>query len=74
MHVCVCSNYYILDEADYVPTTIPEARAAVILYNFMSYREKLEAEEVCVCVCVCVPTASGGNTAELRHIQWVLYP
>jgi hypothetical protein len=44
MHVCVCAD--ILDEANFVPTTIPEARAAVILYNMLCYREKLEAEEV----------------------------
>ena len=44
--IVINSTYYVLDEADFVPTTIPEARMAVIVYNFMLYREKLEREEM----------------------------
>jgi hypothetical protein len=40
------SNYYVLDACNFVPTTIQEARTAVIIYNMMLYRELLEAEEL----------------------------
>jgi hypothetical protein len=44
--IAVNSNFYVLDSARSHPTTVPEARAAVLLYAMMRYRERLEAEAI----------------------------
>lgn len=44
--IVINSNYYILDSAYGIPTSIQEARLAVLLWNFMKYRIDLENENM----------------------------
>lgn len=44
--IVIGSNYYMSDAVEYTPTHMQEARTAVLLYNYMTYREQLESEQL----------------------------
>lgn len=44
--IAINSNYYVLDSGRWTPSHVPEARAAVVLYSMMAYKERLEAERI----------------------------
>lgn len=44
--IAINSNFYVLDQGREHPTTVPEARAAVLVHSIMGYRRRLEREDI----------------------------
>jgi len=44
--IAINSNYYVLDGGRWHPTKVQEARAAVLIYAMMRYKEQLAAEQI----------------------------
>lgn len=61
--IAINSNYYVLTEAEFVPTTVPEARMAVTLVEMMRYRDLLDSEQL-------QPTVMAGGLVPLCMEQF----